>query len=226
MAAKEAKKVADALERIYSRSPLTWPKLLQVGPGREFMGKVNTLLAKHNTKIRRGRVNIHRDQGIVERWNRTLAERLFGHQYAQEMLLPEGKRSTDWVKRLPSVVEALNGEITRLTGKKPRDAIKAKTVVQKPSSNPGRPTGLQERKHPSGVTVRYLYHPGELEGGRRRATDPICSLGVYRIRSAVTKPNEPVVYYLLDGPQRGFVREELQPVPKDTQLPPNEVLKR
>ena len=45
---------------------------------------------------------------------------------------------------------------------------------------------------------------------------------MYRTRSAVTKPDEPVVYYLLDGPQRGFVREELQPVPKDTQLPPNE----
>ena len=126
---KRLKKVADALERIYLRSPFTWPKLLQVDPGREFTGKVNTLLAKHKTKIRRGRVNIHRDQGIVERWNRTLAERLFGHQYAQEMLLPEGKRSTDWVKRLPSVVEAMNGEITRLTGKMPRDAIKAKTVV-------------------------------------------------------------------------------------------------
>ena len=28
-------------------------------------------------------VNIHRDQAIVERFNKTLAERRFGHQYAR-----------------------------------------------------------------------------------------------------------------------------------------------
>ena len=46
------------------------------------------------------------------------AECLFGHQYAVEMLLPAGQRSTAWVKRLPDVVAALNNEVTRLTGKK------------------------------------------------------------------------------------------------------------
>ena len=130
LATKEAKEVADALSRIYSRSPLKWPKLLQVDPGREFMGVVNTLLKKHNTKIRRGRINIHRDQAIVERFNRTISERLFNHQYAQEMLL-NGKRSVEWVSRLSSVVEALNNEKTRLIGLKPKDAIELKTVLQK-----------------------------------------------------------------------------------------------
>ena len=79
---KGAAEVADALSRIYKRGPLKWPKLLQVDPGREFMGAVSQLLAKHNVEVRRGRVDVHRDQGIVERWNRTLSERLFGHQYA------------------------------------------------------------------------------------------------------------------------------------------------
>ena len=87
------------------------------------------------------------------------------------MRLPSGERSTEWVKRSPSVVAALNGEVTRLTDKKPSDAIKAKTLTQKPSSVvPGRPLGLKEQKSPSGVGVRYLYQPGELEGGRRWAT--------------------------------------------------------
>ena len=76
LTSKTAAEVADALNRIYRRSPLKWPKLLQVDPGREFMGAVSQLLAKNGVKIRRGRVDIHRDQGIVERWNRTLAERL------------------------------------------------------------------------------------------------------------------------------------------------------
>ena len=75
LTAKEARDVAAALERIYSRSPLSWPKLLQVDPGREFMGTVNQLLSKHKVEVRRGRVDIHRDQAIVERFNRTLTER-------------------------------------------------------------------------------------------------------------------------------------------------------
>ena len=53
---KEAKEVAAALERIYSRFPLKWPKLLQIDPGREFMGAVTQLLSKHNVEVRRGRV--------------------------------------------------------------------------------------------------------------------------------------------------------------------------
>ena len=129
LTSKSAAEVADAFERIYKRSPLGWPKLLQVDPGREFMGAVSQLLAKHNVSIRRGHVDIHRDQGIVERFNRTLAEQLFGHQYAQEMRFPEGERSTEWVGRLPAVVAALNREVTRLTGQKPVDAIKLKSVA-------------------------------------------------------------------------------------------------
>jgi len=65
-----------------------------------------------------------------------------------------------------------------------------------------------------------LCQPGELEGGTKRATDPIWSLKVYKLERAVTKPNEPVIYYLFDGPKRGFVREELLVVPPYTQLPP------
>ncbi|KAK3737889.1 hypothetical protein QZH41_012860 [Actinostola sp. cb2023] len=236
LATKEAKEVAAALERIYKRSPLTWPKLLQVDPGREFMGAVGPVLAKHGVSVRRGRVDIHRDQVIVERFNRTLSERLFGHQYAQEMLLlsqGDSRRSVEWVNRLPAVVAALNGEVTRLIVseklKKPENAIKAEHVAHKPSSVvSGRLVGLKEQRLPSDVGVRYLYAPGELEGGRKRATDPVWSLQVYRLGRTVIKPGEPVLYYLdvpalsATGPERGFVRKEFLVVPPETQLPVTE----
>ena len=118
----------------------------------------------------------------MERFNRTLAERLFGHQQAQELVMLSGEQSHEWVKRLPAVVAALNNEVTRLTGKKPVDAIKAKVITQKPSSViPGRPVGLKERRLPSDAIMRYLYQPGELEGWQhRRATDAVWSLKIYK----------------------------------------------
>ena len=149
LTSKTAVEVAEALSRIYKRSPLKWPKLLQVDPGKEFMGAVSQLLAKHGVSVRRGRVDVHRDQGIVERFNRTLAERLFGHQYAQEMLpsfrLLE-QRSSEWVTRLPAVVAALNGEVTRLIGKRPSEAIrKKKRLIPARQPLPGDQLGLKSK---------------------------------------------------------------------------------
>ena len=217
---KDSAEVAKAFQSIYRRSPLTWPQMLQVDPGREFMGSVTKEMENHKTYIRRCRTEIHRYQAIAERFNRTLADRLFGHQYAVEMLLPEGQRSTTWVKRIPDVVSALNIDVTSLIGKKPSVAIKEKAVSSKPSTKYSRLVGLNEKKLPPLVNVRYLDQPGELEGGTKRAIDPIWSFKVYQVDRNVTKPNEPVVYYLSDGPKRGFVREGLLVVPPNTQLPP------
>ena len=157
LTSKDSTEVAKAFKTIYTRGPLKWPQILQVDPGSEFMGAVTKEMEKHKTSIRRGHPEIHRDQAIVEHFNRTLAERLFGYQYAVEMRSPEGPRSTEWVKRLPSVVSALNNQVTRLIGMKPAAAIKEKAVVSQPATKYLRPVGLNEKKLPSIVLVRYLY---------------------------------------------------------------------
>jgi len=72
--------------------------------------------------------------------------------------------------------------------------------------------------------IRYLYQAGELEGGRRRATDPIWSVTTHEIDHTQILVGQPVMYWLRDGPKRSFVREELQVVPWDTELPPEGVL--
>ena len=228
LTSKESAEVAKAFTSIYKRSQLKWPQLLQVDPGREFMGEVNKLMKEHNVKIRRGETGLHRAQAIVERFNRTLAEKLFGHQYAQEILMKahliestKDKRSREWVSRLPHVIAALNKQPTRLIGSKtPLEAIKLPEVKQVSSSKP-----RAESLLPRGVKVRYLYQPGELEGGeRRRATDPIWSLDFYEIRQVFN--SDPIIYYLHDAeksraPKRGFVREELLVIPPNTEMPPS-----
>ena len=216
LTSKDSTEVGRAFERIYKRSSLKWPQTLQVDPGREFMGSVTTLLEKHNVGIRRGEKEAHRSQAIVERFNRTLSERLFLHQYGVEMNNPT-KRSTEWVVRLPGVISALNNEVTRLIHMKPAKAIKLKYV----SAQPAAPQKTHNPKIPSNANVRYLYQAGELEGGQRyRATDPVWSLKIYTIDRSIGKEGEPTLYYLEGGPRRGFVRKELLIVPHDTVLPP------
>ena len=222
LTSKESQEVAKAFEKIYSRKikrpSLNWPKRIMVDPGKEFMGYVTKLMERHNVKIQRSEAGNHRAQAFVERANRTLGERLFSHQYAQE--LNSDERSRVWVKRLPAVMKALNSEVIRITGKEPDEAVGLKEVDIKPYSYK-RPVGLKEKRLPSGVQVRYLLSPGEDEGGeRRRATDPIWSLEVYNITRVVISADQPVLYYLLNGPKRSFVREELHVVPSGTELPP------
>lgn len=219
---KDSSGIAKGFEKIYSRK-LKWPQTVIVDPGTEFMAEVTKIMKKKGVSIQRSEAGNHRAQAFVERANRTLAERLFSHQYAQEMISDD--RSRVWVKRLPDVLKSLNSQPIRITGKEPAKAIRLKEVDIK-SGKYKRPVGLSEKRLPPGVRVRYLLAPGEEEGGeRRRATDPIWSLEVYDLSRSVVSPNQPVLYYLLNGPRRSFVREELQVVPPDTELPPDSVLK-
>ena len=48
--------------------------------GREFMVEVKKQMTKHDVRNRTGIMDVHRDQGIVERLNRTLSARLFSFQ--------------------------------------------------------------------------------------------------------------------------------------------------
>ena len=47
---------------------------------------------------------------------------------------------------------------------------------------------------------------------RKRSTDPIWSVDVYRIEDRYIKKYQPTLYYLDGGPKRSFVFEELQPL--------------
>ena len=61
LTSKDSSEVSRAFRKIY-KGPLKWPKILQVDPGREFMGTVTEEMKKHDVRIRRGNVNVHRDQ--------------------------------------------------------------------------------------------------------------------------------------------------------------------
>ena len=60
------------------------------------------------------------------------------------------------------------------------------------------------------VSVRYLYQPGELEGGGKRwATDPIWSVDVHKVEYNIIAQGIRVNYLKTSEPKRGFVKHEL-----------------
>ena len=87
---------------------------------------------------------------------------------------------------------------------KPIDAIK-ETLVRQGFSQPSK--NYEEKLIDVGTKVRYLYEPGELEGQqygcerRRRSTDPIWSVDVYKIKDRYIKEYQPTLYYLDGGPK-------------------------
>ena len=84
---------------------------------------------------------------------------------------------------------------------KPVDAIK-ETLVKQGFSKPVK--DYEEKLLDVGTKVRYLYEPGELEGQqyggerRKRSTDPIWSVDVYKLKNRYVQKNQPALYYL-DG---------------------------
>ena len=233
LTSKESSEVAKSFEKIYSRK-LKWPARIIIDPGKEFMGHVTSLMKRHNVVIQRSEAGNHRAQAFVERANRTLSERLFSFQYGKEMSSDDNERSREWVGRLPAVVKSMNNEVTRLTGKEPQEVLKSKRISinaakelrseSKILKKYNRPVGFDEVRLSPFAKVRYLFAPGEYEGGeKRRATDPVWSLEIFELTHSKVSPDQPVMYYLSGGPKRSFVREELQVVPEDTELPPKKV---
>ena len=216
LTSKYAKEVAQAFQWIYENTPLTYRKMLIINEGSEFRGDTTKLMEKHDVIIQRGDPSQHRSQGIVERFNRTLADRLFSYLYHKEFEDPS-KSNREWVSRLQNVVSALNNERTRLIGMKPVDAIK-QTLVEQGFSQPTTKE-YEEKLLDVGTKVRYLYEPGELQGykykgeRRKRSTDPIWSVDVYKIKDRYVQKHQPTTLYYLDGgPKGSFVFEELQPI--------------
>ena len=129
------------------------------------------------------------------------------------------KVSSRWVKHLYGLVDKLNDMETEMIGMEPKDAIKLKEV----------PLVAQESYPPDEVLPKdrlyqYLLQPSEEHDDQQcRATDRIWSKASYRLREITENPGNRVMYYLLDGPERASVSEELMLIPEDTELPPDYV---
>ena len=211
---KKSSEVAFVLEAIYKKAGV-FPKAFQCNNGSEFKNEVTKMLQKHNIEIRRATTKYkYTHTTFLEAFNKELAKLLFKPIDAQKLEDPE-KKSTIWLKSLNKTVNKMNNTVSSMIGMKPKDAIKLDTV-------PLDKTYPKETVLPEDGLYRYLYQPGEQHGDqKRRATDLIWSKNTYRLDRIVQDPGNRVLYYLQDGPDRAFVREELMHVSEDTQVPPD-----
>ena len=106
-------------------------------------------------------------------------------------------------KRLQNVVSGL--QKTRLIEMKPIDAIK-QTLVKQGFSQP-----VKDYEEIYLMLVRrwdIFYESDELEGyryggeKRKRSTDPIWSVDVYKIKDRYIQKHQPTLYYLDGGPKQ------------------------
>ncbi|EXX68731.1 hypothetical protein RIR_jg5510.t1 [Rhizophagus irregularis DAOM 181602=DAOM 197198] len=226
---KSSAQVAKAFQKIYDdpNCPLIWPNVLIIDRGTEFMGECKDLLFRHGVKIQYA--NSKRSVAIAERDHQEFEKYAYFRQDAVDFHLPLSDRSRAWVKGLRINDDIYNNTPTQLIGMSPHEAVKlalkGKKIIAKSSVKHRRLVGYNEPLLPSYTEVRHLLEPGELEGGRRRATDCNWSSEVFTINSYLIKENQPVLYKLYNGPRCSFVREELQIVPPDTVLPPKYILK-
>ena len=213
---KKSSEVAFVLEAIYKKGGVfKYPKVFQCDNGSEFKNEVTKLLEKHNVDIRRATTKYkHTHTAFVEAFNRELAKLLFKPMDAQELQDPE-KVSTISVKNLNKTVNKMNNTKSLMIDMRPKDAIKLDTV-------PLDKRYPEETILPEDGLYRYLYQPGKQHRDQKRqATDLIWSKHTYRLDRIVQEPGNRVLYYLQDGHDRPFAREELMHISEDTQVPPD-----
>lgn len=229
---KEPETVLEAIKSIYKGKYLKTPDIIHVDAGTEFLGAFRKYFVDNNKVIIKAKTNRHRQQAIVERANRTIAEALFHkfHLMEQQNKTP----NNEWIHDLPIVIELLNklgkeadlDEIQRLGTKDDQIERLGKRLDKNEKQN----AKNKELIRCNGVscdmlTVGDLVHVGldvttdmlgnKLQG--RRATDIKWTVEPKKISKVFLSPDQPPTYAIEGIENTRYTREQLKPV--NTSIP-------
>jgi len=226
--------VMNGFRYIYDNTLLDVPKKLMLDGGKEYNESVRELFEKEGTRVIIAMKHNHKDQAFVERFNRTLAERLFRYmEHVENENVEKSQKdirvrdiglnykkkdeakftNSSWYKHLQKVVTQLNNEDTRMIGMSPVEAMKLHYVEQ-PVDKKSEPDVV---KYKTGDVVKYYLFGDQTVDGKRRATDRKWSYNTYVIKRIDEQEGRPVFYYI--GPDnddlndvipQGFKHNELQ----------------
>lgn len=190
-------------------SSMRMPSRIQTDGGTEFLGVVDKYLKDNNV---RHIVTLNKNhQAIVERFNQTIAKRLFRYMIREESSIAEETGNdvyTDWVTVLDTCIDAYNKSRHSTTKAVPDDVY-----IEKLALLPVMEEYEDRDVIPIGTSVRTLLE----RRTKVRATDPLWSSQAFIVSAYLKKSNsDPIKYRLVDS-DLGYVdklyyREELLPV--------------
>ena len=163
------------------------------------------LLKKHNVDIRRATTKYkHTHTAFVEAFNKELAKLLFKPMDAQE-LQDQEKVSTIWVKNFNKIVNKMNNTASSMIGMKPKDAIKLDAVLLDWTKN------IQKKPYyPKMACIDIFMSLANNMVTKKDDQQTLFEVKkTYGLDRIVKEPGNCVLYYLQDGPDSSFVREEL-----------------
>ena len=91
------------------------PKILQSDNGTEFKGALSILLQEHGIKVINGRPRHPQCQGMMERANGVLKEKIAAWRCDHQ--------SASWVSSLPEVIAGMNAQCSSVTGKSAYEVV-------------------------------------------------------------------------------------------------------
>ena len=199
---KSGQEVATALGDIFNKNNIK-PNYIQTDQGKEFYNKhVQKLLDEHNIKL----FSVFTDQkaAIVERFNRTLKERMYRYFTFQG--------NHKWVDILPKLIRSYNNSYHSSIEQTPASVNKENEMEVWLRQYTDIKKGLKKRaSYAIGDRVRI----SKLRGVFTKGYLPGWSDEEFTIHSMNTK-YEPILYYLQDDDgeilKGGFYKEELQRV--------------
>ena len=157
---KSSASLAKMFKAIYgdSSNHLTWPKVLIVDKGTEYLGECKELLLSHGVKIIQAKSK--RSTSIAERDHQEFEKHAFIRQDAVDFHLPLSDRSRAWVKGLRINDDIYNDTPTRLIHMSPNEAVKralkGEKIIADPSVKHRRPIGFNEPRLTYKDSVLYF----------------------------------------------------------------------
>jgi Integrase core domain/Chromo (CHRromatin Organisation MOdifier) domain len=220
---RDSKSVLNALLKIYKRGILKMPKQIQIDAGTEFKKDFHKYFEDKGITIRVAEVGRHRQQGLVESRNKSIARALLTRQVAEELLT--GEQSNEWIDYLPDVIKFLNERFKRNYKEDEKHPDYKKIFADVRCS--GQSCELLE----IGTKVRYqldepINHLTEKKlHGTFRTGDIRFSPKVTEVERYQLMPDQPPLYKI-KGRTALYTRNQLQVVNKNASLPPPKVQKK
>ena len=229
---KKATTVLKAFKTIYKRGILSVPKQLDVDMGSEFKGVVKKWFEDQDVVIHVAAPHRHRQQGIVERKNQIIGEKISKRQVEEE--LQTGEPATQWTDDLPDIIKEMNKQ-SKKTAPKPLNLV-GKQLDKFLKESQYKFSADNKALIPEGTKVRVaLDAPKSVTSGKKlfgkfRSTDVRWNTEPNIIKEVIVQPSKPPLYLVNDengdvDHRQAYTRNQLQIVRADEKQPSKEAIK-